>query len=73
MRDPRSLEQLSAAARGDRVGGSGWDQPGFGLGESQRPLAVEHRLQPGAVAQLIEQSLRCEDRVEHRYTGSRPT
>jgi len=52
--DALAVEELRAAARRDRLRGRGRDQADGGLGLRQRALAVEHRLQPGAVAQLVE-------------------
>ena len=63
--DAIGVEELGAAGGGDRLRGRGRDDARGRLGLRQGPLGVEHRLQPGAVAELFEQSLRDEDRVEH--------
>ena len=62
----RSLSKSSARQQAAiAAAASAGDQAGLGLGLRQRPLGVEHGLQPGAVAELVEQLLRREDRVEH--------
>ncbi len=71
--DEVTVEELRATGRGDRPGCRWRDHPRGGLGLCEGALAVEHGLQPGAVAQLVEQCLRGEDRVEHRQTCSSPT
>ena len=74
--DAVGVEQLGPAGGGDRLGRLGGNHAELGLGRRERALEVEHRLQPRAVAHLVEQRLRREDRVEHQqtfYTFSRPT
>ena len=65
LRDEVAVEAVGATRGGDRLGSRGRDHADCGLGTGQRALAVEHRLQPGAVIQLVEQHPGREDRVEH--------
>ena len=65
LRDQVAVEAVGATGGGDRLGSSGRDHADCGLGAGQRALAVQHRLQPGAIIELVEQHPGREDRVEH--------
>ena len=63
--DALAVVEIGPARGGDRLDGLGGDQAGRCLRLCERPLAVEHGLEPGAIAELVEQVLWREDRVEH--------
>ncbi len=65
FRERRGIEAIGIARRRDRLGGVAGDDAGARLGERERALRVEHRLEPGAIRDCRTKLVGNEDPVEH--------